>query len=68
MSGYVEQGDPCVAISRILKMSIAAAVLDVAGLAPCAQAQTASWDETLSNSFWYVSVPQLLAYGAVGGS
>ena len=54
---------PYVAISRMLKLSIAAAVLDVVGLAPGAQAQTAIWDETLSNSFWYVPVPQLLAYG-----
>ena len=60
---HVDQGDPYVAISRMLKLSIAAAVLDVVGLAHGAQAQTAIWDETLSNSFWYVPVPQLLAYG-----
>lgn len=42
-----------------------------AGLALAAApvaAQTTAWDETLSNSHWYVPVPQLLAYGSSGTS
>src|SRR3954447_8667233 len=44
-------------------LSLAACAMVVAGHAPVA-AQSAVWDATLSNSHWYVPVPQLLAYAA----
>ncbi len=40
-----------------------AAVLGALFLAPAAQAQSV-WDPLLSNSNWYVTVPQMLAYAA----
>src|SRR4051794_30055841 len=44
-------------------LSLAACAMVVADHAPVA-AQSAVWDATLSNSHWYVPVPQLLAYAA----
>ena len=41
----------------------AAVTVMVASAGP-AFAQSAKWDATLSNSYWYVPVPQLLAYAA----
>jgi outer membrane autotransporter protein len=43
-------------------------MLGLGVLAIPVHAQSGPWDETLSNTFWYVPVPQLLAYGAAGGS
>ena len=41
-----------------------AACAMAAGIAAPAAAQSAIWDATISNTHWYVPVPQLLAYAA----
>ena len=45
-------------------LSVLLAILGAAVLAPPALAQTGRWDSLLSDSHWYVPVPQLLAYGS----
>jgi outer membrane autotransporter protein len=47
--------------SHLLAIAAAAVMTGVGG---SAFAQSAKWDATLSNSYWYVPVPQLLAYAA----
>ena len=44
-------------------LSLVACVLTSGGAAPAA-AQASIWDSTLTNTHWYVPVPQLLAYAA----
>ena len=50
--------------SRKPTLSAVLAFLGEAVLAPPALAQAGRWDSLLSDSHWYVPVPQLLAYGS----
>lgn len=48
---------------RSAGLLVAASGLSIGDL-PAADAQTTAWDSTISNSNWYVPVPQLLAYAS----